>query len=414
MRVAVVSQYFAPEAADITNTLASELQKRGHSVRVVTAFPNYPQGKLFSGYKQKVFHRETIDGVRVQRVPIVISHSANALGRVANYLSFGFSCLLASSFVKKADVVYVYATQMTAAISPLLWNVTRSTPYVLHIQDLWPESVTGSGMIRGKRLGSALARIMTPWLRATYERAAAVVAISPVMARDLSQRGASSSALKVIYNWANAVPKRDVVSQRSPGVETITVTYAGSIGHMQDLGTVIRAAHAARDVAHLRLLIVGMGAAESEVRALAEQLGCQNIEFRGRIDPIKMETVYAETDFVLIPLKDLSIFHGTIPSKFQAAISRGIPVISSVPGHLAELVEMNQLGFVAEPESVLDMEQALRRAAKTSVEERSSMGRRAGAFYEQNMAIEKGLTALEQILQTAAARSGRNARHHDL
>lgn len=162
MKIAIVTQYYAPEPVPIAQSVAHGLRDRGHEVRVVTAFPNYPAGVLYDGYTQRGGHFEDDEGVRIHRARIFISHSNSAVGRVLNYLSFGFASFRAWAFVRESDVVYCYATQMTAAIGPDLWYRFRKMPYVMHVQDLWPESVTGSSMIGGQRIQKAVAALLRP------------------------------------------------------------------------------------------------------------------------------------------------------------------------------------------------------------------------------------------------------------
>src|SRR5690606_11396505 len=138
--------------------------------------------------KQRFGFKERWGDTEVQRTPILISHSRNPIGRILNYLSFGFSSLSASRFLRDADVIYVYATQMTAAIAPLIWWKYLKIPFVLHVQDLWPESVTDSGLIGGPP-ARLIGTVLRPWLRACYRSSSATIGISPTMTKTLIDRG---------------------------------------------------------------------------------------------------------------------------------------------------------------------------------------------------------------------------------
>ena len=178
MKIAIVTQYYAPEVIRIPDTLARLLAARGHQVRVITGYPNYPDGQLFPGYRQRWKHIETVEGVQIRRVPLFISHSYNPVARFTNYLSFALSAGFAHRWVRSADVVYVYATQMSPAIGPSFWRAVFRTPYVLHIQDLWPESVTGSSMVGGGAAKKLIGAMLRPWLRYLYRTASATIAIA--------------------------------------------------------------------------------------------------------------------------------------------------------------------------------------------------------------------------------------------
>jgi colanic acid biosynthesis glycosyl transferase WcaI len=406
VKIAIVSQYYRPENAKITNSLAAELADRGHSVRVVTGYPNFPGGVLYPGYKQR-WRSDELDGeVRVRRVPIVVSHSANPLGRIVNYVSFAFSSLQATKFISGADVVYVYATQMTASIAPFVWSKTRRMPFVLHVQDLWPESITGSALVSGKLTGRLIHALLTPWLRSTYKAAAATIAIAPTMAAMLKQRGVPADRLSVVYNWSDDEAGRLDTSTRDPRF-SLTVSYAGNVGNLQALDSVIAAAHAVRDLDGFRLLIVGDGGELKALKRRAVELGVTNVVFRGRVEPSQMTSIYGESDFQLISLKNLDIFHGTIPSKFQASLAKAQPVICAVPGDLGVIVRREDIGFTAEPENVGSIADAFRRAFALTVDERSMMADRASAFYSKSMTTQAGVSAVEQVLLDAARQNRR-------
>ena len=246
MRVLIVSQYYPPEAVPLPADLAHGLAARGHQVKVLTGYPNYPSGRIFSGYRQRWRHTERDGAVAVHRVPLFADHSPSAVRRMLNYLSFGLSSATAGRLARGADVVYVYATQMTAGFGPWLWRTTGGTPYVLHVQDLWPDSIVGSSFVAGGRASRLVSGVLDPWLRSAYRRAAAVIGIAPTMVSTLIARGVPKDRAHLVYNWADAGEPviRTLPPMESPRAE---IVYAGNVGDMQDLDTIVRAAHAAAD-----------------------------------------------------------------------------------------------------------------------------------------------------------------------
>lgn len=400
MKIAVVTQYYYPEPVPIAQSVAQGLAARGHDVTVITAFPNYPSGRLYPGYRQTRRHSEADGPVRVLRVPIFLSHSQNALGRILNYLSFAWNSYRAGAAVNDVDVVYCYATQMTAAIGPAWWRRRRGIPFVMHVQDLWPESVTGSSMVGGRRLQALIARTLRPWLESLYRGAAATIGIGPSMSRILVDRGVAPERIHTIYNWAQTTDLSIVRSE--PSAEgTLSVMYAGNIGEMQDLDTVIRAAALVTDLEGLSISIVGSGVAEARITELARKAGLANVRFFGRVPFSEMAEHYARSDFQLVTLKDLDIFKATIPSKLQASLAIGAPVITTVAGDVGELVSNERVGFCSEPGNPEALAEAFRRAYATSPDERAAMGRRARDLYESTMSRESGLDQIESILASA-------------
>lgn len=406
MKVLIVSQYYPPEAVPLPADLAQGLSSRGHQVKVLTGFPNYPAGKVFAGYRQRWRSVEKSGAVEIHRVPLFADHSQSALKRMLNYFSFAFSSATARRLSRGADVVYVYATQMTAGFGPWLWRITGGRPYVLHVQDLWPDSIVGSSMMTGGTKERVISGALGPWLRSAYRRASAVIGIAPTMVTTLVSRGVSAERAHLVYNWADAgepvVKPLDAVSS-SPRAE---IVYAGNIGDMQDLGTAVRAAHAAAD-AGVVLTLVGDGVVKADLQALVGELGAGNVRFEDPVPRDRMPEIYARADYGLVSLKDMPVFRGTIPSKFQAVLSAGVPVVTTVQGDVRHLVDDGEVGLSADAESVASLEAAFRAASALPADERAAMARRGREMYDTHFSRESGISSIEELLSAAAKEKSR-------
>ena len=415
LKIVIVTQYYKPENAKIPNSIAQSLAQRGHEVRVVTGYPNYPEGRLYSGFRQKLVHHENDGLVQVRRVPLVVSHSQNPVARFANYVSFALSSLCAGRFVRHADAVYVYATQMTAAFAPSVWSRTKGIPFVLHIQDLWPESVSGSSMVRGGFLKKSVEAILRPWLSAVYRRSAAVIAIAPTMRQMLVERGVDERKLHTVLNWAEErVGQRCQadLGQLGAHVSTLSVVYAGNLGELQDLETVVRAAAQVKDLTDFTLTLVGAGVAEPRLKRLAIELDATNVVFRGYVPFGEMGDIYASSDFQMVPLANMSIFRGTIPSKFQGSLVSGIPVITTVAGDVSDIVLTHQIGLVSAPGDVDGLAATFRAAYALTRNQRRAMGENARRYYAAEMSMKSGIDRIEEILASVANLPSRK-RHND-
>lgn len=403
MKILVLSQYYHPEPVAIPTTLAEELARRGHQVTVVTGFPNYPSGRTYDGYRQRLRQVESIHGVRVLRVPLYPDHSGRATRRMFNYLSFSVSSTVALAAIRGADVVYVYATQMTAALGPYLWRGIGSAPFVLHVQDLWPESVTGSSLVAGPT-ARAIDAVLSPWLRSVYRRAARVIAIAPTMARTLEQRGVDATKLTTLLNWADESPVAATAPDiriRADGDRT-EVVYAGNLGNLQGLDTAIRAMAEFGPSDGVHLHIFGSGVAEAGLRELAQELAVRSVTFYGRVPASALASVATQSDFQLVSLRDLPIMRGTIPSKLQASLRDGVPVITSVGGDVQRLVREERVGLAADPEDPRALADALRRAMRLDETARRSLARKARETYEATMSFQHGVDVIEDVLASAA------------
>lgn len=411
MRVLIVSQYYPPEGLHIPETIAQGLVELGYDVRVVTGYPNYPEGKIYEGYAQRWRSRERDGEVDVLRVPLWIDHSQSAVKRILNYTTFALSSATTRGFARGADVVYVYATQMTPSLGPWIWRMTGGAPYVLHVQDLWPDSITGSSLVQKGPATKMIESLLNPWLVSLYRHAAAVIGIAPTMVNMLVARGADPSRTHLVYNWAVEGAAEEPLSfRRAPNLEraaTTRIIYGGNVGDMQDLETAVEAVHAARD-SGVRLTVVGDGVALPRVLAVAERLGATNIEFKGRVPREQMADLYSRSDYALVTLKDLPAFRGTIPSKLQASLAHGLPVITTVQGDVRTLTEQLAIGFTADTGSVASLETAIRQAATAGPVERQRMAHSAWDAYVSRFSRESGVSAVEVILQDVVLGGSKN------
>lgn len=399
----IISQWYSPEPVMIPKTVADAIVGAGHEVRVLTGFPSYPHGSLYPEFDANSQAVQDWDGVQVLRVRSFLSHDQNAARRIRSFLSFAWRSLRGRRFLRDCDAIYVYGTPMTAAAAALALRIGRGIPYVIHLQDLWPESVTESGMVRSPRLQSALNAAISLGLKSVYGLANHIVVISPGMKEVLVKRGVDAAKISVLLNWDANETLPEKLGLNTPGPDQqINCVYAGNIGLMQDVETIVRAAAEVQDELPLHVSIYGSGVSDGAVRALADDLGVTNVEFKGRITTDEMSAVYDQSDFQLVTLRNRSVFRVTIPSKFQAAVSNGVPVITTVPGDLATICAENEIGLVAEPESPLSLAQAFRTAAELGLHGRAAMASRARDFYWTTLSADKGTDFITSRLEEAA------------
>jgi glycosyltransferase involved in cell wall biosynthesis len=410
VRIGVISQWYRPEPAIITGDVADGLVARGHDVRVLTGFPNYPDGVVYPGFRQRWSERSQELGITLRRVPLYASHDASAVKRAATYLSFAAtSSVAAVQFLKDVDVVYVYLTPATVYAAPALIRALRGIPAVIHIQDIWPESVTGSSMAPQGAAGRMVERLLHAMMRRIYRSASAVVVIAPSM-RDLAvERGAAQEKVNTILNWTDEslfrpVEVTDKAREEIGYRDRCTIMYAGAMGPFQNIEASVRAAASLNGEGEVDLVLAGSGIAEKSARDLADKLGATNVRFLGRKPMTEMAALYGAADYQLVSLRDLPIFRGTIPSKLQAALSCGSPVIVSVPGDCTALVEDHGVGFACPPDDWRLLAERFRQAAKLPVDEHRQMADRARQLYQAQMSRQAGVDQLENLLIEAAVK----------
>ena len=404
MRIHLLTQWFDPEPTFKGMLFAQELRRLGHDVTVITGFPNYPGGKLYPGYRMRLWHKERLEGIDVVRVPLYPSHSKSALGRIANYISFALTSSLGALLLRRPDVVYVYHPPGTAVLAGLVSKWFKAAPFVLDIQDLWPDSLAATEMLRGTKLQAAVGWFM----RAAYHHAAHIVVLSPGFAKMLNLRGVPPEKLTVIPNWTYApgVPASDAFTVGSPDQTEnlanarLKILFAGNMGVAQDLETVLEAARILlREDLDVSLNLVGDGVEASRLKTLA--VGLTNVRLLPRRPPEAMASLYAAADALLVHLKDDPLFSITIPSKTQAYLQAGKPILMAVRGDAADMIARAQAGVTVEPENPAALAKAIRRLAEMNPMEREEMGRNGARYYAENLALAKGVQSFEQVFDHA-------------
>ena len=413
MKVGLITQWYPPEPATIPGNLASDLAARGHEVRGLTGFPNYPDGRIYPGYRQRWRHVTDEAGVRLRRVPLYANHDTSGARRAINYLSYAASSTAAAvGYLRDVDVAYVYLSPATAFAAAAVLRGLRGIPVVVHIQDLWPESVTSSAMAPSGRVGQAVDGGLHRLMTGIYRRSAGIAVIAPTMRDLVIARGADPARTHTVLNWADEdlfhPREATAAARREIGHRgRCTIMYAGTMGPFQNLGNAIRAAAKVARHNVVDLVLAGSGIAEPEARRLAADLGADNVRFLGRRPMDEIGELYAAADFQLVSLRDLPIFHGTIPSKLQAALACAAPVVACLPGDGARLVETTGSGFACPPDDWRVLAETFLRAAKLPEDERRAMAYRAYETYQTRMSRQSGVEKLESILTDAAARGRR-------
>jgi colanic acid biosynthesis glycosyl transferase WcaI len=408
LRILFLTQLFQPEPNLLKGlTFARSLQAGGHTVQVLTGFPNYPGGTIYPGYSIGAWYRERMDGIDVVRVPHYFSHSRSGARRILSYLSFAASAaVLGAGLVKRPDVIHVYQGPASLMIPAAAISWLRGGRIVLDVQDLWPESVTGSGMLKTR----ALERALASFCRWTYRRASRIVVLSQGFKDQLVRIGVPAGKVDVVYNWCDEDSlKRE--SGATPGEETaalpdgcFSLLYAGSLGALQGLSAVIDAAALLkRSHPHVRIVFVGDGIEASAMRAQAQAQALENVIFVPRQPPTRVNRFLQRADALLIHLKDDPLSASAIPQKTQAYLAAGRPIVIAMRGEASELVERAGAGIRCRAGDPADIARAIAELAALPAESRDAMGRRGGEFYTAHLSFARGAASMARIFEEAAA-----------
>lgn len=413
LRIGMISQWFDPEmgSAAIPGVIARALADLGHDVRVVTGFPNYPSGDVYPGYRIRAYQHEVIRGISVHRAPLYASHDSHGGRRAVTFMSFAAAASVVSlAHLAHADAVLVHSTPATAAIPAVVLNTLRRTPFVVHIQDLWPQTVLSSSLL-GERLVGRVEALLDRYCDAVYHHAAAVAVTSPGMADLIAARGISPGKISVVPNWADEASFRPVPPSASLQAQLgisrrFTVMYAGNFGEFQALDVLIEAATLLREQKDIGFALVGGGVVEARLRGMAAERQLDNVVFVASQPFERMADVLALGDVQLVSLQDRELFRSTLPSKLQATLAAGRPVIAALIGDAADIVRSSGAGLVVTPGSANELADAVRTLANRSAESVAALGVRGRRYYEQNFSEEVISARLGGLLETAAASRG--------
>ncbi|GAA4994794.1 glycosyltransferase family 4 protein [Actinopolymorpha pittospori] len=405
MRVGLLSQWFDPEPgpASLPGVLARGLAKRGHEVRVLTGFPNYPTGRLMSGYRMARRMEETLEDVRIRRVALYPSHDASPVHRVATYGSFAMSAIVSGvDALRDLDAVWVSNSPITVSLPMWFVRYVHKVPVVLHVLDLWPDSVRASGLVAPGRTLRALERGMSAWCRGMYRSAGRIAYISPGVGDLLQRRGVAKEKLVYIPMWADesalTPAANDMRAELSIGPDQTVLVYAGTLGETQGLTALVDACAAVVDDRRLVCLVAGSGVAEESLRQRARTSGATNIRFLGRLPKERMPALMATGDVHFVGLRPTSMAAYTMPSKVQATLASGRAMLVAGEGDVATVARQSGAAVTVLPDDPVAIAAGIRAMCDLGRDELRDMGRQGRAYYARTFSVEAGVERVEAAL----------------
>ncbi|MEH1015753.1 glycosyltransferase family 4 protein [Micromonospora sp. CPCC 206060] len=404
MKIGILSYYFPPEPAFIPGSLAEELAARGHEVRVLTGFPDYPGGRVYPGWRQRWHHETHSERLTVRRVPRYPGGDGSSLaGRYAGYLSFaGSAALTGPRYLTGIDALYVYHLPATMFAAAGLLRLLRRVPTVLHVQDVWPDGVDLDRGLWRTRLDRTIRQI--------YDAARAVAVIAPSMREHVIAEGADPAKVRVVLNWTDErifqpVRPSDAACRLVRRDDRCVVMHAGTIGPRQHLETAVRAAAAVNGKTDL--VLVGSGPEEDRLRRLAAELSAANVRFEARRSPVEMPDLYAAADYQLVSLADRPVLRGAVPATLPAAFACAAPVVASAAGDTVDLVERARAGLSCPPGDWSTLADRFWLAATIPAGARREMGQRGRESYLRRMSMQAGVDQIQRLLyEVATGRAG--------
>jgi colanic acid biosynthesis glycosyl transferase WcaI len=394
-----ITNLFQPEPNHLKGiSFIKALMDNGHKVHVLTGFPNYPGGKVYSGYRIRWKQREIIDGVPITRVAMYPSHNQSSVDRSCNYLSLGFSMLANVPWLcEKFDICYVYLGPITL-LWPAMWLRQRhGTRIIADVQDIWPESVTGSGMLRSRLLIRAI-DVLTHWSYHTVNR---FVVLSPGYKSLLVERGFLADRIAVIYNWAEEDINLSLENESYKYFDRskFNILYSGNFGPLQGLDHVLDAANiAAARGSRCHLVLVGSGVEFDHISDRITNEKIVNAAIFHRISASKAMAIQNKADLLLLHLVRTPLTEIGIPQKVQAYMASGRPIIAAVSGETARLVDEAKCGLLCEPSNPYDIANTILKAENLLPAKLEEMGVRGREFYKKNLGFDHGVEKVKDLI----------------
>ncbi|MDX1964667.1 MAG: glycosyltransferase family 4 protein [Pirellulales bacterium] len=405
MRILFFADNFKPE----TNAPATHIYERcrywaswGHDVTVITCQPNFPEGKVFPGYKNRWRSVEMIDGIRVVRVWSYITANEGFLRRTLDYLSYGPPALWQSWFEERPDVIISSSPQLFTVLPAVASGWLRGVPHVFEVRDLWPASILATSAMKPGRLYNLLEQLEL----FLYAQSRRIISFTHSFVPELTRRGVPPEKIDVVINGASLdlfhpQPSRDTeLEARHRLAGRFVVGYLGTWGLAHDLENVVAAAEQLRDQP-VTFLLVGGGAAREKLEQLVADKGLTNVLLIPRVSKAELTRYWSLCDASLVHLKDDPVFSTVIPSKIFESMAVGLPILYvGPPGEGDKIVLEHQAGLALPPARPAELAAAVQRL-KNAPEWRRELAKnseRAAPNFSRERQARKTLNVLRRAL----------------
>jgi glycosyltransferase involved in cell wall biosynthesis len=405
MRVLIVSQYFWPESFPI-NDVVKSLTEKGIEVDVLTGKPNYPDGKFFAGYRGLGCALEQRAGANVFRVPLAARGSRSARKLVFNYLSFVIcACIFGPWLLRRRryDAIFVYAiSPLLQAIPALFLGFLKRAKVIVWVQDLWPESLVATGYVRNAFILKCVERVV----KFIYRHSALLLVQSRAFEPQMKRLVARTP---VVY-FPNSVDplfgahtETDTALPDLPLSEDVfSVVFTGNVGAGQAVEVIVGAAALLRERTDISFVVVGKGSRWEWLAQEVSRLGLKNLHLPGRFPVETMPGIMHKASVLLVTLADEPIFAATVPSKVQAYMAAGRPILASINGEGARLVTEADAGLAVPAEDAGALANAVVQLFNMTPAERDRLGANGRRYSDTNFNQDKLMDQLITHFRTVS------------
>jgi len=401
MRLLFLTDNFPPESnapASRTYEHCKEWVQEGVEVTVITCAPNFPYGKTYEGYKNKLYQTEIIDGIKVIRVWSYMTENKGVVKRILDYVSYAMGAFIAGLFVK-TDLIVATSPQLFTTLGGCALAKVRRKPWIFELRDLWPEGIKDHGAIKK----DYLLNFLTKMELCLYRKATHVVTVTQGLKENLSSRGIDANKIDIVTNGANMelfepIPKDEVLLNTLGLQEKFVVGYIGTHGMAHGLEFIMDCIHVLKDE-RIHFLFVGTGAKKEATVALAHELGLKNVTFLDPVSKNEVKRYISVIDVALVPLTKTDIHASLIPSKIFESAAMQKPMLLGVEGEARQIVEKHNAGVAFEPENKEEFLNALQKISSSQdlYEELQEGCTELAKAFDRKTLAKKMLTVLKKV-----------------
>jgi len=406
LKILFLAQCYAPEevsAAVLITELAQDLAARGHQVSVATIAPNYPYGRVYAGYRNRLYQVEMLNGVSLVRTWSYISPHKTFWRRLLLQGTYCATALYGGLLAGKPDVLVSYSPPLPLGLTAWLLSALWQVPWVLQVMDLFPEAAVAAGYLQNPSVIALFSKMAT----FQYRRAAHISLIAEAFRQNLLSKNVPAARISLIPVWADPefirpLPK-DNLFRRQQGLDgKFVVLYAGTIGHTSCLEDVLDAADNLRGLPEVCFVLIGEGLKKAGLQAAARQRGLDNVRFLPFQPRETFAQVLAAADVSLVTL-NASAAGSSLPSKVFNSMASARPILAVAPpeSELARLVLTAGCGAVVPPDRPAEMADQVRRFQQNP-QQCAEMGRRGREQLEQQYGRRGCVDRYEQMLYEQA------------
>ena len=414
MRILFLSDNFPPEGNAPATRLwehATRWVAEGHDVTVITCAPNFPEGNLFEGYRNRWRQVETMGGIRVVRVKTYITANEGFLKRTLDYMSFMLMGFVMGLFERRPDVVVATSPQFFCAVGGWALSVAKWRPFVFELRDLWPASIMAVGAMKK----SLTIRFLEQIEKFLYRRARLIISVTQSFKKDLVGRGIPEEKIEVVRNGVDLdiyhPRERDPELERRFDLEgRFVVGYLGTHGMAHALPKVLEAAALLRDQPEIAFFFAGSGAERVRVEQIVQDRRLDNVRLIPRQPKSMMPALWSLCDATVVPLRDNPVFSTVIPSKIFEAMGMGVPIVMSLPeGEATRIISEMETGVCVPPEDPRALATEIRGLSDDP--ERLDRYRQNCLDAAQRYSRDQSASQMLRYLEKAACRDNRAATH---